>query len=173
MLRPDQSLGTASTPASQPTPGALLPGTLASPRTGLSPAGCRELVERLRHNNLVVVMAPASSGRTRTPVRVYAHNPRLPMLCSWSLPSCAGCQAVGTGSAVRATGVDRGGRSDAKVHRGNVQPTSSASVARVVVNQPAFVRVLFLPGPRRRGRGRRAVVDIPGRSPRRAHDVSQ
>src|SRR5215212_3937528 len=33
----------ASTPGSRPTPGAALPGTLASPRTGLAPAGCREL----------------------------------------------------------------------------------------------------------------------------------
>jgi hypothetical protein len=33
----------ASTPGSRPTPGAALPGTLASPRTGLTPAGCREL----------------------------------------------------------------------------------------------------------------------------------
>ncbi len=38
----------ASTPGSRPTPGVLLPGTLASPRTGLAPAGCRELVARLR-----------------------------------------------------------------------------------------------------------------------------
>ena len=38
----------ASTPGSRPTPGAALPGTLASPRTGLTPAGCRELVARLR-----------------------------------------------------------------------------------------------------------------------------
>jgi len=36
----------ASTPGSHPTPGVLLPGTLASPRTGLAPAGCRELVAR-------------------------------------------------------------------------------------------------------------------------------
>src|SRR5215204_5074367 len=33
----------ASTSGSRPTPGAALPGTLASPRTGLAPAGCREL----------------------------------------------------------------------------------------------------------------------------------
>ena len=32
-------LGPASTPASLPDPGVPLPGTLASPRTGLSPAG--------------------------------------------------------------------------------------------------------------------------------------
>src|SRR4029450_13622699 len=38
----------ASTPGSRPTSGVLLPGTLASPRTGLTPAGCRELVARLR-----------------------------------------------------------------------------------------------------------------------------
>jgi hypothetical protein len=39
MLRTGQLLGPASTPVSQPKPGASLPGTLASPRTGLSPAG--------------------------------------------------------------------------------------------------------------------------------------
>jgi hypothetical protein len=33
----------ASTPGSRPTSGAALPGTLASPRAGLPPAGCREL----------------------------------------------------------------------------------------------------------------------------------
>jgi hypothetical protein len=38
----------ASTPGSRPTPGVLLPGTLASPQAGLTPAGCRELVARLR-----------------------------------------------------------------------------------------------------------------------------
>src|SRR5436189_914275 len=49
----------ASTPGSHPTPGVLLPGTLASPRTGLTPAGCRELVARLRRAALLsVVSAP-------------------------------------------------------------------------------------------------------------------
>jgi hypothetical protein len=40
--------------------GASLPGTLASPRTGLAPAGCPQLVAWLRHHNmnLLVVMAP-------------------------------------------------------------------------------------------------------------------
>lgn len=47
----------SSTPASQPDPGASLPGTLASPRTGLSPAGCRELVARLRHDCSFAFMA--------------------------------------------------------------------------------------------------------------------
>src|SRR5215217_7336822 len=42
----------ASTPGSRPTPGVLLPGTLASPRAGLAPAGCRELVARLRRRSL-------------------------------------------------------------------------------------------------------------------------
>src|SRR4029450_747241 len=37
------ALRPASTPGSRPTPGAALPGTLASPRTGLPPAGCHEL----------------------------------------------------------------------------------------------------------------------------------
>lgn len=43
MLRTGHLLRPASTPASQPTPGTSLPGTLASPRTGLPPAGYREL----------------------------------------------------------------------------------------------------------------------------------
>ena len=43
MLRTGQLLHPASIPASQPDPEASLPGTLMSPRTGLTPAGCREL----------------------------------------------------------------------------------------------------------------------------------
>ena len=60
MLRTGQLLGPASNPASRPRTGAPLPGTLASPRTGLSPAGCPQLVAWLRHHNinLLVVMAP-------------------------------------------------------------------------------------------------------------------
>ena len=57
MLRTGQLLHPASTPASQPKPGASLPGTLASPRTGLSPAGCRELLARLRHDRSFAFMA--------------------------------------------------------------------------------------------------------------------
>ena len=38
--------------------GNQLPRTLASPRTGLSPAGCPQLVARLRHVDLLVFMAP-------------------------------------------------------------------------------------------------------------------
>lgn len=49
MLRTAHSIHPASTPTSRPTPGASLPGTLASPRTGLTPAGCHELLVRLRH----------------------------------------------------------------------------------------------------------------------------
>src|SRR5271157_56439 len=60
MLRTGQLLGPASHPASRPRTGASLPGTLASPRTGLTPAGCPQLVDWLRHHNinLLVVMAP-------------------------------------------------------------------------------------------------------------------
>ena len=55
----------ASTPGSHPTPGAALPGTLASPRTGLAPAGCRELVARLRRAALLsVVLGARATGRT-------------------------------------------------------------------------------------------------------------
>jgi len=41
-----------------PDAGSQLPGTLVSPRTGLTPAGCPQLVARLHHANLLVVMAP-------------------------------------------------------------------------------------------------------------------
>src|SRR5436309_14554984 len=55
----------ASTPGSHPTPRVLLPGTLASPRTGLTPAGCRELVARLRRAALLsVVLGARATGRT-------------------------------------------------------------------------------------------------------------
>src|SRR5215207_4158196 len=58
----------ASTPGSRPTPGVLLPGTLASPRTGLTPAGCRELVARLRRGALLsVVLGARATGRTSRP----------------------------------------------------------------------------------------------------------
>ena len=58
MLRTGQLLDPAPHPASRPRTGAPLPGTLASPRAGLAPAGCPQLVAWLRHNNLLVVMAP-------------------------------------------------------------------------------------------------------------------
>src|ERR1019366_5987102 len=58
MLRTGHLLHPASNPASRPRTGASLPGTLASPRTGLAPAGCPQLVAWLRHNNLLAVMAP-------------------------------------------------------------------------------------------------------------------
>src|SRR6266511_1213809 len=72
MLRTGQSpapsqgrSSSASTPGSHPTPGVLLPGTLASPRAGLAPAGCRELVARLRRGALLSVMLGArAAGRT-------------------------------------------------------------------------------------------------------------
>ncbi len=65
MLRTGQSFHPASHPASQPRTGASLPGTLVSPRTGLTPVGCPELVVQLRHNNLLVVMAPKLLGALR------------------------------------------------------------------------------------------------------------
>ena len=74
MLRTGQSLApsqglrrSASTAGSLPTPGAVLPGTLASPRTGLAPAGCRELLVQLRHDNLPAVMAPELLDARRNP----------------------------------------------------------------------------------------------------------
>jgi len=41
-----------------PVAGSQLPGTLASPRAGLAPAGCPQLVARLHHVDLLVFMAP-------------------------------------------------------------------------------------------------------------------
>src|SRR6266498_8711 len=61
MLRTGQLLHPTSTQASRPTPGASLPGTLASPRTGLTPAGCRQLVVRLRQ---VMASPPCPGART-------------------------------------------------------------------------------------------------------------
>src|ERR1700685_3475404 len=76
MLRTGQLLGPAPHPASRPRTGALLPGTLASPRTGLSPAGCPQLVDWLRHHNinLLVVMAP--NLLDAPPVRREGESPR-------------------------------------------------------------------------------------------------
>jgi hypothetical protein len=63
----------ASTPGSRPTPGAALPGTLASPRAGLPPAGCRELVARLRRG------APPFGGPRRPSywTHIPEESPRL------------------------------------------------------------------------------------------------
>src|SRR5271156_5754503 len=58
MLRTAKLLHPASDPAFRPTPGASLPGTLASPRTGLAPAGRRELLARLRHGCSFALIAP-------------------------------------------------------------------------------------------------------------------
>src|SRR3954471_17730028 len=72
-----------STPVSQPMPGAVLPRTLASPRTGLTPAGCRELVARLRHHDLLVVTAPELLDARWNP------NPRFHVGAACSLSECA------------------------------------------------------------------------------------
>src|ERR1035437_2533651 len=64
MLRTGHLLHPASTPASRPTPGASLPGTLSTPRTGLSPAGSRELLLSSSPENSSSLDAPEPSGRT-------------------------------------------------------------------------------------------------------------
>src|SRR5215211_7752184 len=75
----------ASTPGSRPTPGAALPGTLASPRTGLPPAGCRELVARLRRGALLSVVLGARAGWTHIPpesrrdIAASAHGRQRPL----------------------------------------------------------------------------------------------
>ena len=63
MLRTGHSLHPASTTASQPHPEASLPGTLASPQTGLTPAGHQELLAQLRHDNSFSHSA-RTTGRT-------------------------------------------------------------------------------------------------------------
>src|SRR6266508_6638396 len=101
MLRTGQSpapsmrrSSSASTPGSHPTPGVLLPGTLASPRTGLPPAGCRELVARLRRGALLSVLLGArATGRTFRRNRARAAD-------------CIGCEyATGCVRAAGAVGV--------------------------------------------------------------------
>ena len=56
MLRTAHLVHLASTQASLPKPEVSLPRTLASPWTGLAPASYRELVARLRHFYLLVLM---------------------------------------------------------------------------------------------------------------------
>jgi hypothetical protein len=58
MLRTVNSIHPASTLAFRPTPEASLPRTLASPRTGLTPASDRDLVARLRHVDSFVFTTP-------------------------------------------------------------------------------------------------------------------
>ena len=58
MLRTQHLLHPASTAVSRPAPGASLPGTLASPRAGLAPAGCRELLARVMSSGLSFLPAP-------------------------------------------------------------------------------------------------------------------
>ncbi len=68
MLRTGQLFHPASHPASQPRTGVSLPGTLVSPRTGLTPAGCPELVAQLRHNRTSCHSA-RTTGRTARSAR--------------------------------------------------------------------------------------------------------
>ena len=93
MLRTGQLLGPASHPASRPRTGASLPGTLASPRTGLAPAGCPQLVAWLRHHNmnLLVVMAPKLlDALPEVPLGVTRESTSglLPSLLPWTNGQC-------------------------------------------------------------------------------------
>jgi hypothetical protein len=84
----------ASTSGSHPTPGVLLPGTLASPRAGLTPAGCRELVARLPRRSLPSV--------TSAPELLDAHSAGI----AWG-----GCsRPAGLAPAAPGGGVDAGPR---------------------------------------------------------------
>src|SRR5690606_21409475 len=70
---PASRIHPAPTPASQPKLGASLPGTLASPRTGLTPASHRELTVKLRHNNhLRLPWRPNFWTHTQGSVQRYA-----------------------------------------------------------------------------------------------------
>lgn len=73
MLRTGQLIHPASNPASQRRTGASLPGTLASPGTGLSPAGCPELQEQ---DQIAFYddQTPFRPGRTGTSVREPGHR---------------------------------------------------------------------------------------------------
>ena len=88
----------ASTPGSRPTPGVLLPGTLASPRAGLTPAGCRELGARLH---------PRSSFHHSAPELLDAHS------CGIAWGGCS--RPAGLAPAAPGGGVDAGPRRPARV----------------------------------------------------------
>jgi len=96
-----------STPASRPTPGAPLPRTLASPRTGLTPAGCPELDARL-HPNLLSCPDARTAGRT-------PHDPAGSDRAKWHgirtyvLDSCLSKVRRGPQRAQRDSAAPRGG----------------------------------------------------------------
>src|ERR1039458_4264856 len=118
MLRTGQLLRPASHPASRPRTGASLPGTLASPRTGLSPAGSPQLVAWLRHDNLLVVMAPklldalpqhrtgVSRFLTTAGCSYHLHRER-PSVASPPKPQAA-CKGIGWGPTSHTPGSNRG-----------------------------------------------------------------
>ena len=91
MLRTAKLLHSASDPAFRPNPGASLPGTLASPRTGLAPAGRRELVARLRHECSFAVMASPNCWTHGTFVGPRAQSSRRPSVARNRVPSCSPC----------------------------------------------------------------------------------
>ncbi len=65
MLRTANLFHPASTQTSRSTPGVSLSGTLASPRTELSSAGCRELIARSFHtHSFVFIFSARAAGRT-------------------------------------------------------------------------------------------------------------
>jgi hypothetical protein len=91
------ALRPASTPGSRPTPGAALPGTLASPRTGPTPAGCRELVARLHRRSLPsVTSAPELLDAHSGGITMATAKPSSGSLPGWALASPAvGCSTCG------------------------------------------------------------------------------
>src|SRR5215208_4265824 len=98
----------ASTPGSRPTPGVLLPGTLASPRTGLPPAGCRELVARLRRGALLSVVLGARAGWTHIPRESAGHRAAQQGLTARDAGVCL-ADLTDRSTAVRATGLGKKG----------------------------------------------------------------
>ena len=85
MLRTGHLLRPASNPASRPRTGASLPGTLASPRTGLAPAGCPQLLAWLRHHNMNLLVVMASKLLDALPNRRERVTLR-PFSCSDAVP---------------------------------------------------------------------------------------
>jgi hypothetical protein len=86
MLRTGQLIHPASHPASQRRTGASLPGTLASPGTGLTPAGCPELQEQ-RLDRLLQRPSPVPSwahtnirSMRRYGFHLTEHHPEKPWL---------------------------------------------------------------------------------------------
>ena len=88
MRRSAHRIHLTSNQASLPKPKVLLPRTLASPWTGLTPASYRELVARLRHFSLLGVMTPELLDARGSRFRPASRATRMPAR-GWSLARAA------------------------------------------------------------------------------------